>query len=606
MQRIALAIAIVLTLTACNKGTTITDEPAPAPPKIVLTGETGVYALRLGQSLTLDPQVENDVQGQYQWFVDDSPVTSLGKAYTFIAEVEGVYYLRFRVSTPYGSDEEEFRVDVSEAARPLISFAVPGDRMEVVVGAEYTFRPVVANATGGAYRWLVDGQVVGEGTVGREAVEYRFRAEEAGTYTLSLQVEGPGGTAEKAVQLDAVDRLALNLFFEAPMFTQPLTEITVFQGQSLLLWPVVEGGVEPLKYRWTIDGELSAENDERLLFTPESEGEYAIEVAVEAVSDEVDPVAVARGVTRSGGFSAQAKIRVICSGEEASGRRPVGSGSSPWSTTVYEYIPAPGQFINEDLSGFAGEETPEAAARYAQRRLAEGHYVSLGGFGGFITVGFDHSIENRGAFHGYDFAIAGNQMASSSEPGVVWVMQDANGNGLPDDVWYELRGSESGDTEADTRYAVTYVRPSGAGSAVPWRDNRGETGQVDYLPAYHRQESYYPRWIADSYTLRGTRLRPTISEGGLGVSVEPLPWGYADNFGVDRLLPGDDSQADNPEAEAAYVYFQIARAMHPDGTPADLQYIDFIKVQSASNAQGGPAIGELSTEVFSFRDMNND
>lgn len=89
-------------------------------------------------------------------------------------------------------------------------------------------------------------------------------------------------------------------------------------------------------------------------------------------------------------------------------------------------------------------------------------YVSLGGFGGYIVVGFDHSIDASG---GYDLAIVGNSFEGSSEPGIVWVMQDENGDGLPNDTWYELKGSETGKAETLQDYAVTYYRPR----APEWR-----------------------------------------------------------------------------------------------------------------------------------------
>lgn len=66
-------------------------------------------------------------------------------------------------------------------------------------------------------------------------------------------------------------------------------------------------------------------------------------------------------------------------------------------------------------------------------------------FRGYIIVGFDHSIPNSG--NQYDFCVQGNAFDGSSEPGIVWVMQDINGNGLPDDEWYELKGSEAGKEE---------------------------------------------------------------------------------------------------------------------------------------------------------------
>ena len=43
--------------------------------------------------------------------------------------------------------------------------------------------------------------------------------------------------------------------------------------------------------------------------------------------------------------------------------------------------------------------------------------------------------------------------------------------------------------------------------------------------------------------------------------------------------------------------------MNRDGSPADLQYIDFVKVQSAINYVAG-GLGEISTEVFGFEDEN--
>ena len=82
----------------------------------------------------------------------------------------------------------------------------------------------------------------------------------------------------------------------------------------------------------------------------------------------------------------------------------------------------------------------------------------LGGWGGYIVVGFDHSIENKG---GYDFSIKGNAFDSSNEPGIVWVMQDVNGDGLPNDEWYELKGSEYGKPETCLLYTShTSITPA--------------------------------------------------------------------------------------------------------------------------------------------------
>ena len=290
-------------------------------------------------------------------------------------------------------------------------------------------------------------------------------------------------------------------------------------------------------------------------------------------------------------------------------RARTAASKADWNK-VYEYTPAPGQFINElKTGGFDGTQTtPEAAIAYAETRMGEvdkqgnpyPNWVSLGGFGGYIVVGFDHSIDNSG---GYDIGILGNSFSGSSEPGIVWVMQDENGNGLPDDTWYELAGSETGKTETITNYAVTYYRPSEPMQPVKWTDNQGNSGEIDYLKQFHRQEYYYPLWIeADSYTLTGTCLQArnhdASGNGSYWVNAE-YDWGYADNFSpIDRLT--DDA---NAGAEANANHFRISDAIDANGKHKDLEYIDFVKVQVGVNAKSG-WLGELSTEVLGFYDYN--
>ena len=261
---------------------------------------------------------------------------------------------------------------------------------------------------------------------------------------------------------------------------------------------------------------------------------------------------------------------------------------------VFEYMPAPGQFIGDTKTGgFSGEELTSAdAVSYAEKRMAEGKFLSLGGFGGYVIVGFDHSIDNS---VGYDIAIGCNAFKGSSEPGVVWVMQDENGDGEPNDTWFELQGSESNAETTIKEYSVTYYRPTAAGQPVKWSDSEGEEGEIDYLAAYHTQDYYYPQWIKeDSYTLSGTRLaaRNYDSSGNGTMWVQPAyGWGYADNFSdEDHTLEGGNMNL-----------FDIANAIDSEGKTKELKYIDFVKVQTAVNAKSG-WLGELSTEVTGFYD----
>lgn len=257
---------------------------------------------------------------------------------------------------------------------------------------------------------------------------------------------------------------------------------------------------------------------------------------------------------------------------------------------VLEFLPAPGQFVNEGYTC----QTMADACRYAEERLAQSAYVSLGGFGGYIVVAFDHAVVNDG---GYNLAIKGNAYSKNSEPGIVWVSQDTNGNGLADDAWYELQGSEYGKPETIQGYAVTYYRPSAPAQPVRWTDNRGNEGEIDYLSAYHRQDFYYPLWVeADSYTLTGTRLaarNADVSGQGTLWHNEDFPWGYADNFSPSDMF--SERGGDN--------HFRIADAVKADGTPASLASIHFVKIQTATNTKSG-WLGEQSTEVVAVRDYN--
>ncbi|MDE6018375.1 MAG: hypothetical protein K2G85_06145 [Muribaculaceae bacterium] len=276
--------------------------------------------------------------------------------------------------------------------------------------------------------------------------------------------------------------------------------------------------------------------------------------------------------------------------------------TSRYATCVFDYTPAPGQFINDPTSGGmpADLSDPTAAAEWAQSRLEKKLFVSLGSFGGYITVGFDHEVKNSNG--DYDFAIFGNAFfgatgsGGSNEPGIVYVMEDTNTNGLPDDTWYELRGSDYYQPSTIHDYSVTYFRPASPAMPVEWHDNLGNSGSIAYLKAFHKQDYYYPAWIKeDSYTLSGTKLparTETDPETGL-ISNNPYAWGYADNMGEDNIALDGMPQANR---------FRIADAVNSEGNTVKLRSISFVKVQTAILNNAG-ILGEVSTEVFGFYDL---
>ena len=141
-----------------------------------------------------------------------------------------------------------------------------------------------------------------------------------------------------------------------------------------------------------------------------------------------------------------------------------------------------------------------------------------------------------------------------------------------------------------------------ANAAVKWEDSLGNEGEISRVPS-HKQDYYYPAWITqDSYTLSGTRLEARnydISGNGTMWVQPEYDWGYADNASdIDRLIDGD-----NASAAAVPNHFRISNAIDSKGNAVNLEYIDFVKVQTAVNSQSG-WLGEISTEIFSIYDCN--
>ncbi|MBQ5524149.1 MAG: cell surface protein, partial [Paludibacteraceae bacterium] len=159
---------------------------------------------------------------------------------------------------------------------------------------------------------------------------------------------------------------------------------------------------------------------------------------------------------------------------------------SPYINKVYEFVPAPGQFINTMPAYTEGdtEATMLEKVDNALKGKAPATMICLGAFGGYVTVGFDHPIVNvKGQ---KDFLVYGNAFAGNAEPGVIMVMQDENGNGLPDDTWYEIAGSEYGNKSTRFNYEITYYKPSAEDDAatiaideyIRWTDNLGGEGFI--------------------------------------------------------------------------------------------------------------------------------
>ena len=291
------------------------------------------------------------------------------------------------------------------------------------------------------------------------------------------------------------------------------------------------------------------------------------------------------------------------------------AGNSPYIAHVYDYLPAPGQFVNTLTSGYKPGFTRDSVMAYLEEELCgnTSGTISLGSYGGYIVFGFDHPVINK---HDYDVKIYGNafqsasvsnQAGGSSEPGIIMVGVDLDGDGVPSDAdrWYEIKGSEY--DRCQLGFEVTFYKPDENKVKVPheswrfitdteyvyWTSNNPEaTEGYVWRNTFHSQP-YWPLWIEDTVlTFRGTRLPNTavdLSDGNGNNWFQPfLDYGY-----VDASL-----NAQNPG-------FKIDWAIDEEGEPVELDHIDFIKVYNAQLDYCG-IVGEVSTEICGAEDLHPD
>lgn len=259
--------------------------------------------------------------------------------------------------------------------------------------------------------------------------------------------------------------------------------------------------------------------------------------------------------------------------------------------SAVDYRPAPGQFVN-DMPAYEPGDTPDAINAKALSVLNSGGLVSLGAFGGEIIMTLSEPIihndlkdcDFRILGNSYITGTEGNTVYGSAEPGMVWVMEDVNANGLPDDTWYRFVGDMGDRIEHIT---VTY-RPVAEPTAqkwVEWVTDSGETGFLTCNPSFH-SHTYFPQWIfADPDRAELTVTGYAVpANGGLdpatGLYRQICYRGFADCF------PNYDERS----------AFSLREAVDLNGKKANIRRVDFVKVTTAVLDSNGP-LGEASTEV---------
>ncbi len=302
----------------------------------------------------------------------------------------------------------------------------------------------------------------------------------------------------------------------------------------------------------------------------------------------------------------------------------VSAQNKRYITQVYDFKPAPGQFVNVIPKAQAGDSKETVLERVAQALcgyedsqgevIADG-MISLGSYGGYVIFGFDHPLVN--VVGEYDLQIFGNASVTqtspdygSSEPGIVMVANDLNG------PWYELAGSEYNNPRTQHDFKITYYKPDPDKTATPdasisatdttyvrWTCNSVDSLTTGYVNknSWHTQ-SYWPEWLDDdTMTFEGAKLRCNAQDisgsGSMWVQYN-FGWGYVDNrpdFKYDGSTP----------TETQNQGFNLDWAMDSEGNHVTLKSVKYIKVYNATLQQCG-WIGEISTEVAGAIDLHPD
>lgn len=298
----------------------------------------------------------------------------------------------------------------------------------------------------------------------------------------------------------------------------------------------------------------------------------------------------------------------------------VAAGQTPFASRVIDYSPAPGQRVNDALFNVAaaalGEPFPGGLPESEDAII-----VTLGGFGGAITLAFDHTVEDDPLNPlGMDAIVFGNAFWAGGDPNYHWaecatieISLDENDNGLADDAWYLIPGSHIPIPGEQWRIAT-------------WDDNVSDATYPPDLASWI-PPGYFATWTTHAYELPVELFGAAVVVNPSGDSGIEGIYGYAEYSPT--LLLGDtdaNGSVDDPTMAPEEFYtvpddpltvgislgsgggdaFDIAWAIDPDTKlPADLPGFDFIRLTTAVDVIVG-GFGEKSAEIDAVADVAPD
>jgi hypothetical protein len=252
-----------------------------------------------------------------------------------------------------------------------------------------------------------------------------------------------------------------------------------------------------------------------------------------------------------------------------------------FATIVVDYSPAAGQFVTDpnfnDPARALGAPVG-GGINNADNTSA----VTLGGVGGSITLGFDHTVlDHPNNPLGMDAIVFGNAFYLLGDPEKRWaeaalieISYDANNNNIADDSWFTIPGSS-------LTAPITLPLPSVFDGPVLINDpsagagNESYWGYADMSPVLILGDTDADN-VVDNLTITAEEFY-TVPDNPMTLDIDPGSGG------------GDA--------------FDIAWAIDPlTGDPAGLPGFDFIRITTAVDATNG-ALGEMSAEIDAVSDV---
>lgn len=317
-------------------------------------------------------------------------------------------------------------------------------------------------------------------------------------------------------------------------------------------------------------------------------------------------------------------------------------GTTAAGAALYAYLPAPAQFVNEGVTtGGWGDAYDSNGTVKATSSTG----VSLGFFGGYAVYEFENPIADDPTHpYGADFIVYGNAFWNNSEAGCIQVSQGPGDDGNWE--WYDIAGSmyytkstpnasikftnpnpneDKGittagatSTLADVPYDLTVNGTTTPGTVTkntfhnhswfPLNANyfaasgsRAAMAKVDEFSFVSR--TLNSDSITDTLTFTGTLLNNYPGTG----KTDQIGFGYCDVH-PNKTLGGTIAYNPYQTFTSSSDYdtkvagtsggdpIDIAWAVNPDGTPANLDSIRYVRIYTGM-AQMNGIFGEISTEV---------